>query len=90
MNNDIVLELDINETRNSLEKIMEYTNNIKTDSQRIRDIIKKLNNDWESTGNDINSITESLVKEIDKSENNIIPNMTDFTSSMTESLEKYI
>ena len=90
MNNDIVLELDINETRNSLEKIMEYTNNIKTDSQRIRDIIKKLNNDWESTGNDITSITESLIKEVDKSENNIIPNMTDFTSSMTESLEKYI
>lgn len=90
MNNDVVLELNVNETINSLDRIMEYVNNIKEDSQKMRSIITKLNSDWESTGNDITTITNSLVKEIDRSENNIIPNMTDFTNSMNESLEKYI
>ena len=90
MNNDVVLELNVNETINSLDRIMEYVNNIKDDSQKMRSIITKLNSDWESTGNDITTITNSLVKEIDRSENNIIPNMTDFTNSMNESLEKYI
>ena len=90
MNNDVVLELNVNETINSLDRIMQYVNNIKNDSQKMRDIITKLNSDWESTGNDITTITNSLVREIDRSENNIIPNMTDFTNSMNESLEKYI
>lgn len=89
MNNDLILELNIDETINSLNRIMEYVNNIKNDSQKIRDLITKINSDWESSGNDITSITDLLLKEIDRSENNIIPNMTDFTNSMHESLEKY-
>ena len=87
MNNDLILELNIDETINSLNRIMEYVNNIKNDSQKIRDLITKINSDWESSGNDITSITDLLLKEIDRSENNIIPNMTDFTNSMHESLE---
>ena len=84
------LELHVDETMNSLENINKYVNNIKNDTNKIKELVNKLNSDWESSSNDIDSITKSLIEEINKAENNIVPNMEYFINTMNELLEKYI
>ena len=84
------LELHVDETVNSLDNISSYVNNIRNDSSRIKELVTKLNGDWTSSSNDIDSITNALVNEINKADNNVIPNMENFINSMNELLEKYI
>ena len=87
---NLVLELQVDETINSLENISTYVNNIRYDSSRIKELVTKINGDWKSNSNDIDSITNALVEEINKADNNVIPNMESFINSMNELLEKYI
>jgi len=62
-------EMDEEELKNGINSIKFYKDKIKLDSEHINEVLKDIEQNWVSSGEDINSITNEMKNQILKLQN---------------------